>query len=108
METIDNMICSFRFNYLFYILIITLLLCFAGICFIADPTSAQLSGSTQSITLTIDPASERKPISPYLYGINIANWCPSYYTHSVEQRLRDAKVEVVRLGATNMERYNFK
>ncbi|MBF0229231.1 MAG: hypothetical protein HQK63_06515 [Desulfamplus sp.] len=101
------MIFSSNFNRFFYLLIPALILS-VGICFIADPTSAKLSGSTQSITLTIDPASERKPISPYLYGINIANWCPSYYTHSVEQRLRDAKVEVVRLGATNMERYNFK
>lgn len=66
------------------------------------------SDSDAQIILTINPDLDRKDISPYLYGVNIANWCPWYYTHSVEQKLRDADVEVVRLGATNMERYNFK
>ncbi|MBF0203064.1 MAG: hypothetical protein HQK67_01860 [Desulfamplus sp.] len=83
-----------------------------GICSINKSVSAQESNSfaypSAPVILTIEPALDRKPISPYLYGVNIANWGSWYYIHMLEQRLRDARVEVVRLGATNMERYNFK
>ncbi|MBF0411872.1 MAG: hypothetical protein HQK70_04065 [Desulfamplus sp.] len=106
-----NCLCSFKA--LFYHLFLALII--LGELFVipdqiseAQEISAEQYKSDSQVVLTINPALDRKAISPYLYGINIANWCPWYYTHSVEQRLRDAKVEVVRLGATNMERYNFK
>ncbi|WP_186441172.1 glycoside hydrolase family 44 protein [Desulfamplus magnetovallimortis] len=70
-------------------------------------TSPSEAAADDLVTLVIDPSSERKSISPYIYGINIANWAPSYYMYMVEDHLREAQVEVVRLGATNMERYNF-
>ena len=66
------------------------------------------TASSPPVTLTIDPSSNRQAISPYIYGINIANWAPWYYMHMLEDRLWEAHVEVVRLGATNMERYNFR
>lgn len=58
--------------------------------------------------LVIDVTRDRKPISKYLYGVNIANWCPWYYLNLCAPKLKDAKISVVRLGATNMERYNYK
>lgn len=94
-------------KHLFYILFLTLL---SSTIFypVQNSASAQESDSSAPVILTIEPSKDRKPISPYLYGVNIANWCSWYYMHMLEQRLRDARVEVVRLGATNMERYNFK
>lgn len=61
-----------------------------------------------SHTLSVDLASVPKPISPYLYCVNIANWSQTYYLDLVTPRLQDARVTAVRLGATNMERYNFQ
>ncbi len=58
--------------------------------------------------LVIDVTRDRKSISKYLYGVNIANWCPWYYLNLCAPKLKDAKISVVRLGATNMERYNYK
>ena len=58
--------------------------------------------------LTVDVSRDRKQISKYLYGVNIANWCAGYYLDLCAPKLRNARVSVVRLGATNMERYNYK
>lgn len=58
--------------------------------------------------LTVDVSRDRKPISKYLYGVNIANWCAGYYLDLCAPKLRNAKVSVVCLCATNMERYNYK
>ena len=63
--------------------------------------------STVEAKLTIDVSSDRKQISKYIYGVNIANWCQWYYLNTCAQKLKDAKVTVIRLGATNMERYNY-
>lgn len=60
------------------------------------------------IKLTIDVSKDNKIISNYLYGVNIANWCRSYYLNICAPRLKEAKVSVVRMGGTNMERYNYK
>lgn len=68
----------------------------------------KLQDTPDKVQLTIDVSRDKKKISKYLYGINIANWCPTYYLDLCAPRLRSAKVTVVRLGATNMERYNFK
>lgn len=59
-----------------------------------------------TFVLTVDVKRERRPISPYLYGVNAANWCPWYYLKALSDKIVDADVEVVRWGATNMERYN--
>lgn len=66
------------------------------------------NASLAPVVLSVDITRDRKPISPYLYGINIANWSAWYYLDMVTPQLKDARVTVVRLGATNMERYNFK
>lgn len=70
--------------------------------------SHSASGIAPQVTLTIVPSRDRVPISSYIYGLNIANWSPWYYMHMLEERIREARIEVVRLGATNMERYNFR
>jgi len=101
------MVFSASFQCKVYSSLITFMVA-AGLCFIHTKVLADLHVSSVPLVLTIEPAFDRKPISPYIYGINIANWCSWYYMHTLEQRLIDAKVEVVRLGATNMERYNFK
>ncbi len=78
------------------------------------PASSQdLSDSDDSMAadgyvLTVDITQERQVISPDLYGVNVANWCPWYYLKNLSDKIVDANVEVVRLGATNMERYNFE
>jgi len=70
--------------------------------------STNLEDSQVDALLVIDVSRDRMPISKYLYGVNIANWCPWYYLNLCAPKLRDAEVSVVRLGATNMERYNYK
>lgn len=60
------------------------------------------------VQLTIDVSRDKRRISKYIYGVNIANWCPTYYLDLCEPKLKKAGVAVVRLGATNMERYNYK
>lgn len=70
--------------------------------------SINFDDSPVDAALVIDILRDRRPISKYLYGVNIANWCPWYYLNLCAPKLRDAKVSVVRLGATNMERYNYK
>jgi hypothetical protein len=82
-------------------------ICIGGLFFIlftATPAATQ----PPPPTLTIDPAVQYAPISPYLYGVNIANWCAWYYINQLAPLLKDAGVTVVRLGATNMERYNYQ
>lgn len=63
--------------------------------------------STTTVQLTVDVSRDKKQISKYLYGVNIANWCDGYYLDLCAPKLRNAGVSVVRLGATNMERYNY-
>ncbi len=69
---------------------------------------SKLQDTHDNVHLTIDVSRDKKKISKYLYGINIANWCPWYYLNLCAPKLKDANISVVRLGATNMERYNFK
>ncbi|MGR3319616.1 MAG: glycoside hydrolase family 44 protein, partial [Candidatus Anammoxibacter sp.] len=57
--------------------------------------------------MTVD-VSKRRPINEHIYGVNIANWAPTYYLDLITPYLKKAKVSVVRLGATNMERYNYQ
>lgn len=64
--------------------------------------------SVNDVQLTIDVSRDKKKISKYIYGVNIANWCPTYYLDLCTPKLKKANVSVVRLGATNMERYNYK
>jgi len=60
-------------------------------------------------TLTIDAHSDQRvPINKHIYGVNIANWCADYYLKLCEPQLTNAGVSVVRYGATNIERYNWR
>ncbi|NUO07979.1 MAG: hypothetical protein HUU08_04745 [Candidatus Brocadia sp.] len=68
---------------------------------------SKLQDSPDKAQLTIDVSRNKKKINKYLYGINVANWCPWYYLNLCTPKLTDAHVSVIRLGATNMERYNF-
>ncbi|OGV47461.1 MAG: hypothetical protein A2X46_14155 [Lentisphaerae bacterium GWF2_57_35] len=52
--------------------------------------------------------SARKTINPRIYGVNIANWCQAYYLKICTPLLTNARVSVVRYGATNIERYNWR
>ncbi len=65
------------------------------------------SGAAVDATASIDVSADNKAISAYLYGINIANWCQWYYLNLCVPMLTNAKVSVVRYGATNIERYNY-
>ncbi|HBA85679.1 MAG TPA: hypothetical protein DCZ95_16480 [Verrucomicrobia bacterium] len=61
------------------------------------------------LPLSVDAASSTwRPINPRIYGMNIANWCQYYYYKLCEPWLTNARVSVVRYGATNIERYNYK
>ncbi len=87
--------------------------CLAAVCLWCSPgrvkpVEAVENISSEPVVLTVDLTRDRRPISPYLYGVNIANWSAGYYLERVTQQLKEADVTVVRLGATNMERYNFK
>ncbi len=59
--------------------------------------------------LTVDAApAQRKAINKRIYGVNIANWCAPYYLKQCTPALTNAGVTVVRYGATNIERYNWR
>ncbi|NCC51372.1 MAG: hypothetical protein EOM20_09175 [Spartobacteria bacterium] len=61
------------------------------------------------VQLTIDAAPEhQRPISKRIYGVNIANWAADHYALMCAPRLREAKASVIRYGATNIERYNWR
>ena len=77
------------------------------VCFLLAAGRVASAQSTPFV-LTIDPATEYGRISPYLYGVNIPNWCAWYYLNRVAPLLREAGVSVVRMGATNFERYNYE
>lgn len=84
--------------------------CFLKSYFMICATALALAAPAQADdpTLTVDLSRGRRPISPYIYGVNIPNWCPTYYLDLCAPRLREARVSVVRLGAINMERYNWR
>ncbi|MCF6147176.1 MAG: hypothetical protein E3K37_00780 [Candidatus Kuenenia sp.] len=65
------------------------------------------NGQDTYVQLTVDISRDRREISDYLYGVNVANWCQGYYFDLCAPKLKEANVSVVRLGATNMERYNY-
>jgi hypothetical protein len=63
----------------------------------------------QAVTLTVDAGpARRQPINEHIYGMNIANWCQHYYLELCEPHLTNAGVTVMRYGATNIERYNWR
>jgi len=65
--------------------------------------------AARGATLSIDAApAHRRAINPRIYGVNIANWCQAYYLDLCAPLLVSAKVAVVRYGATNIERYNWR
>jgi len=61
-----------------------------------------------STTLNVDLAMNRKSISKYIYGLNIANWSAGYYLDLCAPKVKDAGFTVMRYGATNIERYNYE
>jgi len=67
------------------------------------------SGAGSATTLSIDGSEARsQQVNPHIYGINIANWCQHYYLKLCEPMLTNAGVTIVRFGATNIERYNWR
>ncbi|MDD2237400.1 MAG: glycan-binding surface protein, partial [Kiritimatiellae bacterium] len=50
----------------------------------------------------------RIAINPRIYGVNIANWAADHYARLCAPMLKEAGVSVVRYGATNIERYNWR
>lgn len=68
-----------------------------------------IAGAAAAAMLSVDgDASRARPINPHLYGVNIANWCQHYYLKLCEPMLTNAGVTIVRYGATNIERYNWR
>ena len=62
-----------------------------------------------AVQLNIDAADEhQRPINKRIYGVNIANWAADHYLTLCAPRLKEAKTTVVRYGATNIERYNWR
>jgi hypothetical protein len=71
--------------------------------------SADAGFPTNGLPLYVNAhPSVRKPINPRIYGINIANWCQAYYLKLCTPMLTNARISVVRYGATNIERYNWR
>ncbi|HBA85682.1 MAG TPA: hypothetical protein DCZ95_16495 [Verrucomicrobia bacterium] len=65
--------------------------------------------TVQATQLTVDAGTnEWKKINRHIYGINIANWCQSYYLKLCQPMLTNAGITLVRYGATNIERYNWR
>jgi hypothetical protein len=65
--------------------------------------------SAEAVQLSVDAGTNHwKAINRRIYGINIANWCQSYYLRLCTPMLTNAGVTVVRYGATNIERYNWR
>jgi hypothetical protein len=60
-----------------------------------------------AVALSVDVGTDRKLISKYLYGLNIANWAAGYYLDLCAPMVKDAGFSVIRYGATNIERYNY-
>ena len=72
-------------------------------------TVFMLAWRVQGATLSVDGrAQQGRDINDHIYGVNIANWCQYYYLELCEPMLTNAGVSVVRYGATNIERYNWR
>ncbi|NCC51013.1 MAG: hypothetical protein EOM20_07325 [Spartobacteria bacterium] len=56
----------------------------------------------------VDADEANRPISDYIYGLNIANWAAGYYLDLCTPKVKDAGFTVIRYGATNIERYNYE
>ena len=68
-----------------------------------------LASGAYAATLSVDGrAQQGRDINDHIYGVNIANWCQYYYLVLCEPMLTNAGVTVVRYGATNIERYNWR
>ncbi len=68
-----------------------------------------ITSAVGAVQLSLDAAStNRIPISPRIYGVNIANWAADHYARLCGPMLKEAGVSVVRYGATNIERYNWR
>jgi hypothetical protein len=67
------------------------------------------AASSQGAVLSVDAGTNHwRAINKNIYGVNIANWCQAYYLELCTPMLVSAKVSVVRYGATNIERYNWR
>ncbi len=82
---------------------------FSVLAVVMGGVNARAQAPSNGLPLTVDASpSLRKAINPRIYGINIANWCQGYYLKLCTPALTNARVSVVRFGATNIERYNWK
>jgi hypothetical protein len=61
----------------------------------------------ENVAAYVDVDADNKAISPYIFGLNIANWAAGYYMKLCEEKVKDAGFTVIRYGATNIERYNY-
>lgn len=67
------------------------------------------ANSSFGAVLSVDAGTNHwKAINKHIYGVNIANWCQHYYLKLCTPMLTNAGVSIVRFGATNIERYNWK
>lgn len=65
--------------------------------------------ASRGAVLSVDAGTNHwKAVNKHIYGVNIANWCQHYYLKLCTPMLTNAGVTVVRFGATNIERYNWK
>ncbi|MFH0879672.1 MAG: glycan-binding surface protein, partial [Lentisphaerota bacterium] len=79
----------------------------ANITVVAPAPSAEYPTNGAPLYVNAAP-SARKKINPRIYGVNIANWCQAYYLKLCTPMLTNARVSIVRYGATNIERYNWR
>ncbi|NCC52037.1 MAG: hypothetical protein EOM20_12585, partial [Spartobacteria bacterium] len=80
-----------------------------NICIITVMAWASFALCASAAVLVVDAQPDcRQPINDQIYGVNIANWCQHYYLKLCEPHLTNAGVTVVRYGATNIERYNWR
>ncbi|WP_347273534.1 glycan-binding surface protein [Candidatus Kuenenia sp.] len=100
-------------NHIFFLFILFLILQQCSVCINHTDCYAETDsrnnekGLDTYVQLTVDISRDRQQISDYIYGVNVANWCQGYYFDLCAPKLKEANVSVVRLGATNMERYNY-
>ncbi|MBM4053308.1 MAG: hypothetical protein FJ264_01260 [Planctomycetes bacterium] len=103
-----NIFNIYRITYVFWVFILPFSICINHTYCYSETKARNDENSTDAnVRLTVDISRDRKQISDYIYGVNAANWCQGYYFDLCAPKLKEANVSVVRLGATNMERYNY-
>lgn len=96
------------FLFILFLIIQRCSVCINGTnCYAETESRNNENGPDTYVQLTVDISRDKKEISDYIYGVNVANWCQGYYFDVCAQKLKEANVSVIRLGATNMERYNY-